>query len=116
MEGEGGVATIDAELVTIIDYPNNKQEGIEYDALGQRLVLSSLASGRVIGIPLPSKQPIASASSIAESQVHQYFAGSEEVYATSGLEVDKEDRCRLFAGVGFHGLRHWTDHLLDGPR
>ena len=93
--------SLNASLTATLDYNLNKPESIEYDVTNNRLVVGSISTGRIIGIPLPLVgKPVYDASS-----VHTYFEGgtagqNDSVVGTAGLQVDPADPCILYAAVG----------------
>ena len=89
-------------LAATLLYPMNVGESIEYDATNNRLVIGSLSTGRIIGITLPEG---GDAVSFDAAEVHTYFSGSADVFATAGLQVDQDDECLLYAAVGGYPSR-----------
>lgn len=91
-----------SSLAATLTYSMNVGESIEYDVNNNRLVIGSLSTGRIIGIPLPDGSASASFDS---STVHTYFAGSADVFATVGLQVDGDEPCYLYAALGGYPSR-----------
>jgi len=96
-----------AVLAATLNIPWNAGEGIEYDQTNNRLVIGSLSSGRIVGIPLPdaSTPQTYSMYNASLATVHTYFTGSDDVFATAGLQVDQDDECLLYAAVGGYPSR-----------
>ena len=89
-------------LAAMLDYPFNVGESIEYDVTNNRLVIGSLSSGRIIGFPLASGAANASYSS---TSVHTYFNGSDDVFASAGLQVDAANPCYMYVAIGGYPSR-----------
>ena len=89
-------------LAATIEWPNNVGESIEYDALHGRLVIGSLSSGRLIGLPLPN------GTAATQQSLEVLFGGqsaSADVFSTSGLQADDANPCYMYAAVGGYPSR-----------
>ena len=82
---EGVAGNPIADTVQYISYPNIVPEAFNYDAVNNRIVLTSLNGGSIRGFPynsIPNSPPITYTS----QQLHTYVAGGTQgMYATSGI-------------------------------
>lgn len=100
----------DSQLAVTLDWPSFVGEGLEYDAANRRLVLGSVPSGRVVGIPVPrlDAPPVTyTQSSVGSSGgLHEYYSGNaSSAFSAIGLEIDQDDACRMYAASGSFGSR-----------
>lgn len=73
-------------------------EGIEYDILHDRLVVGSMSTGAIRGVPSTAA---ANEVQLTASEVYTYFEGGGKfsINATVGLKVDPANSCLLWAAV-----------------
>ena len=72
-------------------------EGIEYDPHYDRLMVGSMTTGAVRGVP----NTAASRIQLTEAEVYTYFqgGGSNSIDAIVGLKVDPANSCWLWVAV-----------------
>ena len=72
-------------------------EGIEYDLQQDRLLVGSMSSGAIRGVPSTAARGV----QLTTSEVYTYFegGGNFSISATVGLKVDPTQSCWLWAAV-----------------
>jgi hypothetical protein len=72
-------------------------EGIEYDQVHDRLVVGSMATGAVRGVPNSASRGVR----LTEMETFTYFlgGGTHSISAIVGLKADPANACWLWAAV-----------------